>query len=74
MNKQDLRRFEEMTFKRRKIVVYHNLPNTWGLNIENAFPNWEMRTDKETAEDFVKYVKSKNTGHDIMTEEDYKKL
>lgn len=54
--------------------IYHNLPNISGLSLHNAVTNWSVRTNLYTAESLVKYVRSKNTGYLIYTEEEYKNL
>ena len=64
-----------ISFKVDKIphafTVYHNLPNVFGLSIEAAVMNWIHRTRTFTAENFCAYIRSKNTGHVCLTEEEY---
>lgn len=74
MDKNELRKFEGETVEGYKIVVYHNLPEIFGLDIDNVFGVFQFKSAKYTSEEFVKYVNSKKTGYDIMTEEQYNKL
>jgi len=57
-----------------KFSVVHNLPKTWGLNIENALDNWLFRTKHYTAKNFCKYVMSKDPSFVCMTMEQYNHL
>lgn len=57
-----------------KIVLYHNMPDTFGLHIDGAVQNWAVRTDTYTFESFKKYVDSKNIGYKILTKKEYHKL
>lgn len=53
--------------------IAHNLDD-FGLDIEAAFVNWEVRTDTHNIEDFIEYVKSKDPVNIIcMRMEDFKK-
>lgn len=45
--------------------VFSNLPNVLGLSIKDAFYNWVHRTTDYSPESFIKYVRSKNTGHEV---------
>ena len=54
--------------------IYHNLPDTNGLSIENAFDNWLFRTSNYTSSAFCKYVMSKADHFVCMTEKTFKRL
>lgn len=54
--------------------VYHNLPDTFGLSVENAFDSWLFRTNTYTAASFCKYVMSKQYEYVCMTETTMKRL
>jgi len=63
--------------------VYHNLPNTKGLSIDDAVENWVNRTKKYTAKSLCKYINDKslcnyindkNTEFKCFTESEFKKL
>lgn len=60
---------KEVEFK-----IIHNLPDTFGLSIEDALNNWIPRTEKHTADSFVSYISFKNTGYLAITEEYYESL
>ncbi len=55
-----------------KFYIYHNLPETHGLSINDAFQNWIVRTKNYNEKSFVDYVLSKNTGYICMTNKQYK--
>ena len=55
-----------------KFAIIHNMPLTFGLSFNDAMENWLVRTNIHTPESLVKYIKSKNTGVMVMTEEEYK--
>jgi hypothetical protein len=57
-----------------KFCIIHNMPEVFGLSFEYALDNWLARTNKFTAKSLCNYIKSKNTGHIVMTEEEYNKL
>lgn len=48
-------------------TICHNMPETLGLSIQDAFQNWIARTNKYTDNSFVAYIDSKNTGFYAMT-------
>ena len=54
--------------------IVHDLPDTPGLSFDDALQNWLARANEFTAESFCKYVLSKNTGHTVLTEDQYKKI
>lgn len=56
------------------ITFYHNLPDTFGMNIDGAVNNWILRTDRYDVKSLANYVESKGVGHQIITEEEYNKL
>lgn len=74
MKKSDFKKLEVTLENGVKLTFYHNLPETWGMNIEAALTNWEVRTNKYTVKSFQEYVANKNVGHQILTEEEYQKL
>jgi hypothetical protein len=55
----------QITFKvdgvPHELDIVHNLPNQFGLSIENALDNWLARTKDYTEEAFIKYINDKNT-------------
>lgn len=57
-----------------KFNVYHNLPKTPGLRIEDAVENWVTRTTNPTAISLCNYIMSKRTGYFCITESEYKRL
>lgn len=78
-------RYEKSLFKQASIefmlgkkhiqfVVYHNLPDVFGLSIDCAVDNWINRTTKYTAEDFCQYVLKKQPDRVCITRHDYLKL
>lgn len=66
----------EFKVNERKInfSVVHNLPKTWGMNIENALDNWLPRTKHYTARNFCQYVMSKDPSFVCMTISQYNRL
>lgn len=54
-----------------EFVIVHNLPDTSGLSCTDALQNWLARTDKSKAEDFIEYIRSKNTGYTAVTWAEY---
>lgn len=57
-----------------EFIIYHNMPELPGLSFKEAFYNWVYRTKDYTDKSFSDYVKSKNTGHIVLTQEEYDKL
>jgi hypothetical protein len=57
-----------------KFSVYHNLPKTRGLSMDDAVTNWVYRTKKYTAKSLCRYIMDKETEFICMTEETYKEL
>lgn len=69
----------DVRFKLRNSVIrfkiYHNLPKTFGMNIEGAIDNWLSRTKVYTAQSLCDYILSKNLNEIIaMTESDFNHL
>jgi hypothetical protein len=60
--------------KQVKFSIVHNLPNSFTLSIDNALSSWLARAHILTAENFVDYIKSKNTDCIVMTEKQYNKI
>jgi hypothetical protein len=58
----------------KRFSVYHNLPDTFGLSIENAFDSWLFRTSNYTPGAFCRYVMSKQDEYVCMTEKTFKRL
>jgi hypothetical protein len=56
----------------RQFFVYHNMPETFGLNIDCALYNWLARTNEFNENSFCDYIKSK--GFIALTEKQFKKL
>lgn len=54
-----------------KFVVMHNIPDHFGMSLDDALTNWLYRTKEYTAKSFCAYVRSKQTGFIILTEEEY---
>lgn len=54
--------------------VYHDMPDVWGLNIENADASWQFRTDKKTPESLIAYIRSKDASVHVLTEKEYLNL
>lgn len=46
-----------------KFSICHNMPDTFGLRIDDALPNWLARTKVYTAQSFVDYIMSKYHMH-----------
>ena len=51
---------EEVSFS-----IWHNLPQSQGMNIEAAVQNWLVRTKQYTAKSLCRYINSKNTGYTV---------
>jgi hypothetical protein len=64
----------EVDAKPVKFSVYHNLPDTFGLSLQDALENWFIRTDKYTAASLCNYIKNKGIEYVCMTETQYKRL
>lgn len=64
----------QIRFKRGKkqhaFKIYHNLPTTFGLNIECAVDNWLARTDEFTPKSLCAYIKSKDSNFTAFTEDE----
>lgn len=58
----------------KNFFIWHNLPDTPGLSIEDAFENWVALTHRYSAKSFVSYINSKFKGYKAYTEEEYKQL
>ena len=52
-------------------AIIHNLPNVRGLSFDDALNAWLVRTIDYTPESLCEYIRSKNTGHIAMTEEQF---
>lgn len=75
MNKSEFRKHTVINLPGvKEIEFYHNLPDTFGMNIDGAVVNWIMRTSDHSVESLAKYVASKSTGHKILTVKQYEKL
>lgn len=59
-----------------KLTICHNMPETQGLSIEDALPNWLARTRDYTAQSFVDYIMSKYYMHGnfAMTKETWDEM
>jgi len=56
-------------------LIYHNLPDVHGLNIETACINWFYRTKGYTIWSLCNYINDKETGYvAAASEEDFKAL
>lgn len=57
-----------LTIKNKKysFKIKHNMPRTFGMNIECALDNWLARTNTITPDDFCDYVKSKGFNAEII--------
>lgn len=59
---------------KRSFTIYHNIPDL----IEAAIANWEVRTNKYTAQSLCDYINSKReagmTDHHAFTEKQIKDL
>ena len=69
----------EVRFTLRKSLIrfkiYHNLPETSGMNIEGAIDNWTARTKVFTAQSLCDYILSKDIdGIFAITERTYNQL
>lgn len=58
------------------VIVYHDLPDVPGLNIDGAFVNWVHRTKEYTSVSFADYINSKShmTGNKAYTVIEYESL
>ena len=72
--KKDYRIHTVALSKKKQIKFYHNLPDTFGLNIDGAVTNWFVRAKSHTVESLKAYVASKGIDHEILTEEEYNNL
>lgn len=52
-------------------TIIHDLPNVRGLSFGDALNAWLLRTLDYTSESFCEYIRSKNTGHIAMNEEQF---
>ena len=52
--------------KLTQFTIEHNLPNTHGMDIDNAIENWANRTKEYTAESLCNYIKSKDGSNTII--------
>ncbi len=57
-----------------KFSVIHNMPNVFGLSIQNALDNWIPRTEEFTMESFINYIEKKDTGFIIMPKEKFDEI
>lgn len=55
-------------------VIYHNLPITPGLCIEDVFKKWVASTHRYSPKSLVIYIRSKCKGYKAYTEEEYKNI
>lgn len=58
--------------KKWRFKIIHDMPEIFGLSINDAFENWLVRTDDYTPESFKAYIDSKNIGATVYTEKQYK--
>lgn len=42
------------------LEIVHDLPETFGMSIQNAVDNWLIRTDDYTAQSLCDYIKAKS--------------
>jgi hypothetical protein len=67
----------ELYFKKgrkpkKTFIVYTNMPLKGNINsLHAAFDSWVLRTTTYTAESFVEYVRSKETGYATITQAEY---
>lgn len=55
--------------------IYHNLPETFGMNFEGALDNWLSRTKEYTAQSLCDYILSKEIDEIFaMTESEFNHL
>lgn len=59
--------------KRYEFVIYHNLPKTFGLSLNDALESWLARTTKYGAKNLCKYIMKKQPDKMAITEEFYNK-
>jgi len=65
----------EIGRKKYKFDVVHNLPETFGMNIEGALDNWLARTRKHTVQSFCEYVTSKDPSNIVcMPKSEFDKM
>lgn len=57
-----------------KFKVIHNLPEIFGLSMENAVNSWVVRTKVYTADSLCKYIMSKSSKYVSMTEKQFKRI
>jgi hypothetical protein len=43
--------------------VIHNLPEVFGLSLNDAIQNWSVRTDNFSVQSLCSYINSKKSGH-----------
>ncbi len=56
--------------------IVHNLPEIFGMSLQNAVDNWIFRTEQYTAESLCDYINSKShmTNNYAYTEKQYQEL
>jgi len=70
MNKTEIKtRTVKFKDKRMNFIVWHNLPDTFGLDFESAVINWEARTNTFDAKSLCDYINGKHTGYFCATSE-----
>jgi len=72
--KEDFKKLVIELSKGEILTFYHNLPEIFGLDIDGALENWFIRTKDHSVKSLKSYVASKNTGYEILTEEEYNNL
>lgn len=64
----------EVNGKKYQYIIVHNLPDTFGMNIEGALDNWLARTNNFKAKSLCKYIMSKDNSFVAMTESQYNRI
>lgn len=64
----------EVKGKNIKFTIVHNLPNVFGMSINDAFENWVYRTNDYSPDSLCEYIHSKDPYFIALTEEEYNAL
>jgi hypothetical protein len=57
-----------------RFKIIHNLPNVFGVSINDALDCWIHRTKNYSARSFCEYILSKDSSLVAMTESQFKRL
>jgi hypothetical protein len=71
-----LKKFEMLVvLEKRKvsIVIYHDLPDKWGMSIDAAYVNWIARTNKYSENSFRNYLREKTPEFTFLSSGEYER-